>query len=491
MNFSALLVVPLIAPLASADDWYVDAVNGDNSNGGTAATDAWRTITYALEQIGPGAGDTLHLLPGVYDAAHGEVFPFVPQGQLTVTGDGGREVTILSSPADAFSIGTESGSVDLTVTDVTIVDSADAFDILVASVGDVTLTVSDVVIRGCNYGVDMYAHELFGFHCVDLTRVEIVDGNRGVDVANSDWNMIDLELVDCTFKNLTAGVYVEAGLDCDNSTTIDRCRILGCTGGVSSIAWMPGTASVAVRNSVIAGGSVGVYVETGSVLRCTIANNSNTGVGFWTQRWVRESIVYGNGTDLGANVTATDCNVGDMLPPGAGNISVDPLFRDPEHHDYRLGFHTGCVDAIPTSNGPDLTGFERGNDGDLNHHGAGDMGALELRTLAAPQAVGIGKKLAIEVHADPGDFTVLWLARSLQLPTPVATPFGDRWLPEPLLELVATHKVQTSDPVLHTVYVPDLPILIGQPFSFQALSRSSAAFSGAGWTDAVTVMVTP
>ncbi|MCP3920777.1 MAG: hypothetical protein GY711_35060 [bacterium] len=79
----------------------------------------------------------------------------------------------------------------------------------------------------------------------------------------------------------------------------------------------------------------------------------------------------------------------------------------------------------------------------------------------------------------------------MQLAVRDATPFGDRWLPLPLLELVAMHKVVTAAPVRHTIYVPDLPILIRQPFSFQALSRSSAAPAGAAWTDAITVTITP
>ncbi len=86
---------------------------------------------------------------------------------------------------------------------------------------------------------------------------------------------------------------------------------------------------------------------------------------------------------------------------------------------------------------------------------------------------------------------MLWLARAPQLPVPDPTPFGLRWLPAPFLEQVAARKVLTASPVQHTIGIPDLPILIGQPFSFQALSRSSAAASGAAWTDAVTVTVTP
>ncbi|MCP3917661.1 MAG: hypothetical protein GY711_19110 [bacterium] len=53
------------------------------------------------------------------------------------------------------------------------------------------------------------------------------------------------------------------------------------------------------------------------------------------------------------------------------------------------------------------------------------------------------------------------------------------------------HKVRTADPFRDVVYIPDVPALIGMQFSFQALSRSSAAPAGAAWTDAITTTITP
>jgi len=45
-------------------DWYVDAVNGDDGNGGSFADDAFRTLAQAMANAQP--GDTVRALPGVY-----------------------------------------------------------------------------------------------------------------------------------------------------------------------------------------------------------------------------------------------------------------------------------------------------------------------------------------------------------------------------------------------------------------------------------------
>ncbi|MCP3918101.1 MAG: hypothetical protein GY711_21340 [bacterium] len=218
--------------------------------------------------------------------------------------------------------------------------------------------------------------------------------------------------------------------------------------------------------------------------------------GVENERSLERTILFGNGDDVllppAGNVQVQDCNVGDGDFAGSnGNVSVDPLFRAPARGDYRLGFGTVCVDAAPGVSGTDVRGAARGNDGDLDLVLAADMGAYELRTLSAPDTVGIGKKLNFELHGEPGSFLTLYLARTTQLPVPDATPFGLRWLPQNQLELIGMHKVLSPHALVHTVYVPNAPGLIGMQFSFQVLARSTAAPAGAAWGDAHTVEFTP
>ncbi len=73
----ALLVsVPVMSAIAAPPvTYYVDAVNGSNSNDGTSTAEPFKTITKALSYSN--AGGTVMIKPGVYDEANGETFPLV------------------------------------------------------------------------------------------------------------------------------------------------------------------------------------------------------------------------------------------------------------------------------------------------------------------------------------------------------------------------------------------------------------------------------
>ncbi|MBN2208509.1 MAG: hypothetical protein JW759_04360, partial [Candidatus Coatesbacteria bacterium] len=103
MTRATLPVLLLAATLASvfpmdanASDWYVDPVNGSNSNGGTSWADAWKTITYAEAATTEEYECALHLAPGVYSpSSNGESIPIEYQrGGASLLGSG-AEVTII------------------------------------------------------------------------------------------------------------------------------------------------------------------------------------------------------------------------------------------------------------------------------------------------------------------------------------------------------------------------------------------------------------
>jgi len=47
----------------SAETYYVDGTNGDNSNNGLTPATAWRTIAYANDMHS--GGDTVYIMPGL------------------------------------------------------------------------------------------------------------------------------------------------------------------------------------------------------------------------------------------------------------------------------------------------------------------------------------------------------------------------------------------------------------------------------------------
>ena len=81
--FAALIMLALITAPASAAEFWVDAVAGVDTNPGTELL-PFATITHAVANGGTGA--TIHVMPGVYDEALGEVFPITLLQNQTLTG---------------------------------------------------------------------------------------------------------------------------------------------------------------------------------------------------------------------------------------------------------------------------------------------------------------------------------------------------------------------------------------------------------------------
>lgn len=129
MKVRLLLSVPVLffaATALPATDYFVSPTLGDNANSGGDAGNAWKTITYALDNLlnpSPAvSGDTVYLLTGTYDATSGETFPLVlPEGVSLLANngagvalDGGGTGTVLQVVADTSSttmrVGLESGN---------------------------------------------------------------------------------------------------------------------------------------------------------------------------------------------------------------------------------------------------------------------------------------------------------------------------------------------------------------------------------------------
>jgi hypothetical protein len=187
---------------------------------------------------------------------------------------------------------------------------------------------------------------------------------------------------------------------------MDRCIITGNQAGQSLIdeaGWGGGifaTNSV-VRNSLIAGNGAhsgyqypregalpgfggGVYLRGGSLVNCTVAQNSasEAGSGLYVETGaVRNSIVYfnsgsssANWYNAGAGVFDHTCTTPD--PGGSGNIADDPQFLDHTNGNYRLAAASPCIDAGVNeswmSGAQDLDGNPR-----IYNNGIVDIGAYE------------------------------------------------------------------------------------------------------------------
>ena len=101
--FFTVIIVTVIAASGICEDFYVDAVNGSNDNDGRAPEQAWRTITYALNQLVVYSFPiTLNVTPGTYDMALGETFPIELISGLTFRG-ADRDTTIIDATGSGVS----------------------------------------------------------------------------------------------------------------------------------------------------------------------------------------------------------------------------------------------------------------------------------------------------------------------------------------------------------------------------------------------------
>ncbi|MBN2057472.1 MAG: DUF1565 domain-containing protein [Candidatus Saganbacteria bacterium] len=114
--------------------FYVDAINGSNSNTGSIESDAWKTITYALSTT---ETDNIILCSaGTYDASNGETFPLNIDDNKLVSGESAAVCFIIGkgSPPVVLSGGGEIKNFTIMSTSLTIGDAA----VLVNGAGNVT-----------------------------------------------------------------------------------------------------------------------------------------------------------------------------------------------------------------------------------------------------------------------------------------------------------------------------------------------------------------
>ncbi len=190
MKLPALIAALVLSSPAVANDWYVDAVNGDDGNGGTSPTDAWMTISHALMQIPATGPDTVHVADGTYDSSLGESFPVVLRNELAIIGSS-PDRTIVSCTASqvAFYIDTAPpGSAVSRVERLAVRGAQRAFRARANFGGCLELALTDVLIEECQFAGSAFA-SVGGFIChyVRLTRVH---GKRPANPIWCPWRVV-------------------------------------------------------------------------------------------------------------------------------------------------------------------------------------------------------------------------------------------------------------------------------------------------------------
>ena len=141
---AVLMVIPTTNALAT--DYYVDGTNGDDSNSGLTADDAWKTITHALDAVKPTASSpaTIHVASGVYAAStNGETLPIHIKSHVVLLGNDPETTFLDAEKVAGISIISCNHVSNVTISQLGIINAASQ----PALVG----TSSDLVVRDCYF----------------------------------------------------------------------------------------------------------------------------------------------------------------------------------------------------------------------------------------------------------------------------------------------------------------------------------------------------
>ena len=271
---------------AQGTHYYVDAVNGSNSNSGTSWSDAWKTITYALTQATGSSADPgiIHIAAGTYNQSLGESFPLNMKSWVHFDGVNKYSVVIDGSGSNASAIDYSNSDYDVIVQDLTVTGGA-----------------------SYNYGggIDIYRASMTVYNCLITGNAATNDGGGIACRWESNLNIINCQITNNVASDDGGGVYIYNA----SSLTMDNCQVNNnegvgmysagggvcingsCTGTISNsqmnnnIAKDGGgfdctlSASVATLtncqingNQAYNGGGLR-FIGTGTITNCEISNN--------------------------------------------------------------------------------------------------------------------------------------------------------------------------------------------------------------------------
>ncbi|GEM_PF-1784252 len=419
--------------------YWCDAVNGNDTNGGTSPKTAFKSITHAVSVLRK--GDTLYILPGVYSVSKTkEKFPIyvgagpMNQDKVKIIAPYGPKVTILDMENKTY------------------------FS---------ALRFRDLAKGAKISGLQIRNGTSVSWHC----------GIRLGSASGAQWAAIDVEVFDCMFVNLYNGIDVW-------SNGGGGCRIhdnlfLNNKGFGVVFVGTPGNKGVYIYNNTIVGaGKAAVYIwydpNYGFIPdKAVIVNNiayKGAASGFQSAVYSRihmKPITFESNDAFGNNFNYK-FSAG---TPSASNLTVDPLFVDPSKGDWRLKTNSpliekGWIKDYSLYGTPDLYGnaslFDYNGDGfaqpDIGCHEVSDV----LTTLSGKWAIGQTVTLN---HKGPAGFMAIdFMSRTYP---GMGLPLLGSFIPDPLRMLPFYLMGGSTAP--QKIPLPNNPYLVGVPLYIQTI----------------------
>ena len=511
---AAVFSLAVLTSPALANDWYVDTVNGSDSNSGTLAADAWRTLSYARTQVPVGAAETIHLAPGIY--AEFSSFNMVPRWRIVA--DGGSALTTFNfypPAAGGFNFTLQQPGLgfgpDSELRGLTI-NALNQNAISLGSDGELSPTLVDLQINGAATGV-WFSHSssVAGTSSPTFERLRISNCFNGFLFTAFSPNMnftprfLDCEISSCT--NL--GLYFSG-----RQTAVDakRCKfVMNSAAGVWFNA--DGMSLGGVFEDCLFAKHTGAGIRADfafaappssvdvTLRRCTVADNAQFGVrGTSTgllaaQIRLEGTIVARNGDDLLVDPIALvsySCIEDGDFAGSNGNFSADPAFVNAAGGNYQLSWASACVDRgnpLSPVGAVDLAGQARPIDGNLDTIEVADVGAFEFTPLGLSTDAQSGSIARFAFSGEQGTSSLLYFTRQA-IGSPRPTMYGEYDL-VPFARLVLRTTVGAGSPVIVQRAIPSGSGWIGQTLAYQALTRSSVAPFRAAYTNAVQFTILP
>ena len=502
----SLLCFSFVAPAARAGEFFVDVLHGSDGNSGTSPAAAWKTLTHALATVAS-AEDLVHVAPGDYSTATGEVFP-LHLGSAALLGDQGSAVTRIVGTGSEVLLVADLGNFQVvSLNGLGLLHAQTALSSTCTNEFTLVSTADVQIVDMTGYAIELDAHAEAGTIAApsfqtNFDGLDVADCGGGIHLSATSPNDITvLQFFNSSIHDNGAhGFLLDSVGGGQILLSLTQTRVLR-QGGAAVHANASGMVQIGISSSLVADNSVGVDVtnQGGSLALgaffCTFAGNTGSAVhvedGMPATSSFGGALFWGNGEDVtgGSVVTAQDSDSEHgAFGTANGNFSADPLFRNAALGDYSLTFGSLCIDKAGAGFVLDLDDAQRPADGDLDTHEALDVGAIEFNPLEIETTGQLGTQVVIREFGSPCMQTTLFIAPGLPA-IAKKTAFGPLRLQLAGILPVLSTIVLSPDPSLTVATIPVMPSLVGQIVSLQSLTQSLPAPKGAALTNVETFTV--